>query len=83
MTDPMLPEYANNPFIARLPPLMSQQEALATLTDLPAYSIAERRYPAHLRCHCIQRLARYFDPMNRHLTLEHRISALIRQGYIA
>lgn len=82
MNDPVLPEYAGNPFIARLPSPMSVHEALAALTDLPAYSPDERRYPAHLRCHCIQRLARYFDPMNRHLTLESRIGALIRQGYI-
>ncbi len=82
MTDPVLPEYAKNPFIARLPQPMSLQDAVATLTDLPAYSAAERQYPSHLRCHCIQRLARYFDPMNRHLALEQRIGALIRQGYI-
>ena len=82
MTDPVLPEYACNPFIARLPPPLSVQEALTALTDLPGYAHAERHYPAHLRCHCIQRLARYFDPMNRHLALEQRIGALIRQGYI-
>ena len=60
MTDPILPEYAGNPFIARLPPPMSVQDVLAELTDLPAYSPDERHYPAHLRCHCIRRLARYF-----------------------
>ena len=82
MTDPVLPEYAGNPFIARLPPPLSVQDALTALTDLPGYGTAERHYPAHLRCHCIQRLARYFDPMHRHLALEQRIGALIRQGYI-
>ncbi len=82
MTDPILPEYAGNPFIAHLPPPMSLQGALAALTDLQAYSPDERHYPAHLRCHCIQRLARYFDPANRHLALEGRIGALIRQGYV-
>ena len=82
MTDPILPEYAGNPFIARLPPPMSVQDVLAELTDLPAYSPDERHYPAHLRCHCIRRLARYFDPMNRHLALEGRIGALIRHSYI-
>lgn len=42
----------------------------------------ERKFPAHLRCQCILRLARYFDPLDRHLQLEFRISALIRQGYV-
>lgn len=82
MSDPALPEYAGNPFIAQLPPPLSVREALIALTDLPAYNVVERQYPSHLRCHCIQRLARYFDPMNRHLALEQRVGALIRQGYI-
>lgn len=77
-----LSEYADNPFIARLPPPLSVAEALDALTELPSYDPTERGYAAHLRCHCIQRLARYFDPMNRHLVLEQRIGALIRQGYI-
>ncbi len=38
VTDPQLPEYANNPFIARLPSPMSVREALAALADLPAYA---------------------------------------------
>lgn len=80
--DPVLPEYRDNPFIACLPAPLSVPDALAKLTDLPPYSEAERQYPAHLRCHCIQRLARYFDPLSRHLSLEQRIGALIRQGYV-
>lgn len=32
--------------------------------------------------HYIQRLARYFDPLTRHLSLEQRIGMLIRQGYV-
>lgn len=82
MPDRDLPEYANNPFIACLPRPLSTEEALKALTDFPTYDPAERRYPAHLRCHCVQRLRRYFDPMARHLTLEERVGALIRQGYI-
>lgn len=80
--DPILTEYRDNPFIACLPPPLSVSEALAKLTDLPSYSEAERQYPAHLRCHCIQRLGRYFDPLSRHLSLEQRIGTLIRQGYV-
>ena len=78
MSEPILSEYADNPFICSLPPPMSVNDALSVLTDLPAYSASERTYPAHLRCHCIQRLGRYFDPMSRHLALEQRIGVLIR-----
>lgn len=80
--EPLLPEYAGNPFIARLPPPLSATSAIEALTDLPEFEHKERLYPAHLRIHCIQRLARYFDPLSRHLALEQRVGALIRQGYI-
>lgn len=78
-----LPEYRDNPFIERLPPILSTAEALGQLTDLPQFDKAELRFPAHLRAHCVQRLGRYFDPLDRHLVLEARFSMLIRQGYLA
>ncbi|CAO3424428.1 ATP-binding protein [Azospirillum argentinense] len=77
-----LPEYRDNPFISALPPILSTVEALERLTDLPRFDEAERRYPAHLRAHCVQRLGRYFDPLDRHLLLESRFSMLVRQGYL-
>jgi len=82
MTDPSLPEYAGNPFIAALPPPLGTSEAFTALMDLPGHDPKERGYPAHLRCHCVQRHMRYFDPLSRHLELESRIGFLIRQGYI-
>ncbi|MFD1627711.1 hypothetical protein [Azospirillum griseum] len=77
---PELPEYRDNPFINRLPPVLSIPDALRNLTQLPLHREEERQYPAHLRCHCLQRLGRYFVPLERHLQLEVRLSALIRQG---
>ncbi len=79
---PDLPEYRQNPFISRLPPVLAVEDALSALTDLPVYQDEERRYPAHLRSHCILRLGRYFDPMERQLQLESRFAALLRQGYV-
>lgn len=79
---PELPEYRDNPFINRLPSVLSIPEALRNLTQLPLHRDEERQYPAHLRCHCLQRLGRYFVPLERHLQLEVRLSALIRQGYV-
>lgn len=79
---PELPEYRDNPFINRLPPVLSIPDALRNLTQLPLHREEERQYPAHLRCHCLQRLGRYFVPLERHLQLEVRLSALIRQGYV-
>ena len=79
---PELAEYDDNPFISRLTSILPIDVALRKLTDLPKYEEAERLYPPHLRAHCVQRLTRYFDPLERHLILEFRLSALLRQGYI-
>lgn len=79
---PNLPEYQDNPFISCLPPILSIQGAITALTNLPTYRQEERGYPPHIRSHCLQRLARCFVPFERHLSLEGRLSALIRQGYV-
>ncbi|KJS36238.1 MAG: transposition protein C [Rhodospirillaceae bacterium BRH_c57] len=88
MTEPTssineLPEYRDNPFIARLPALMSVQEVWTALADPPIHREEERLYPAHVRVQCIQRLGRYFEPLQRHLQLEETFSILLRQGYIS
>ena len=79
---PMLPEYQNNPFIAKLPPLLSQQDMLKALGSIPELNERERSYPAQLRKHCIMRLGRYFEPLERQLQLAERFGMLLRQGYI-
>lgn len=78
----ILPEYRDNPFIARLPSLLSTREAYSALTALPLLEERERQYPDHIRAHCIARLLRYFEPLEQHLQLEERFSILVRQGYI-
>ncbi len=79
---PPLPEYRDNPFIARLPAILSPRQSARALIDLPAYSEAERSYPAHFRFHCLQRLTTYFDPLPQQIELELLMSMLIRQGYL-
>ena len=78
----VLPEYADNPFIARLPALRAPLDALGALTEMPAHAESQRQWPAHVRTHCVLRLGRYFDPNERHVALEQRLGAMIRQGYI-
>ena len=77
-----LPEYANNPFIECLPPLLTKHEQLEALAVKPMYDAKERLYPAHLRKHCLLRLGRYFEPLERQLQLAERFGILLRQGYI-
>ena len=77
-----LPEYASNPFIAAMPPLMSTRELVKALSSPPHFDAKERSYPATLRKHCVLRLGRMFHPMARQIQLAERIGMLIRQGYI-
>jgi hypothetical protein len=77
-----LAEYQDNPFIAKLPPLLSQRDMLMALASCPEINVRERSYPAQLRKHCIMRLGRYFEPLERQLQLAERFGMLLRQGYV-
>lgn len=77
-----LPEYERNPFIARLPSLQTQLQLQNSMAARPQFNVQERAYPASLRKHCIMRLGRYFEPLERQLQLAERFGMLLRQGYI-
>jgi hypothetical protein len=75
-------EYKGNPFIEALPPILSLAESVDVLTVTPGFNEAERELDSHYRFHCVQRLFRYFQPLDTHLDIEQRISRAIRQGYV-
>jgi len=77
-----LREYEDNPFIAELPSLLSQRELVRALASRPEFNEQERNYPTQLRKHCIMRLGRYFEPLERQVQLAERFGMLLRQGYI-
>lgn len=77
-----LPEYDENPFISELPPILPQEDILNDLAVRPEFSDQERAYPTHIRKHCIMRLSRYFEPMDRQIQLAERFDMLLRQGYV-
>ncbi|WBX95215.1 ATP-binding protein [Pseudoxanthomonas mexicana] len=77
-----LPEYARNPFIAKLPSLKTQKAMYKDLLAEPLFDERECEYPPHLRKHCIARLAKCFLPQARQVELADRFSLLLRQGYL-
>lgn len=77
-----LSEYADNPFIARLPRLVSQKDLYQQLNDPPTWSGQECHLPSFIRKHCIARLANCFFPQSRQVSLAERLGLLIRQGYV-
>lgn len=80
--DPVIGEYADNPFISKLPRLQKTVERVKQLRQAPAFDEAEAAYPPHVRKHCVLRLTRFFEPVERQLMLADRFDLLLRQGYI-
>lgn len=76
-------DYKGNPLIEALPNIVSKFEAMDQLAVYPYYDENERNLESHYRCHLIQRLFQYFQPLGNHLDLYNRISIILRQGYIA
>ncbi|TCW31809.1 ATP-binding protein [Gulbenkiania mobilis] len=77
-----LPEYRDNPFIARLPSILSTADSVQALGVPAIHEDAERNYPDHIRAHCLLRLKRFFEPLEQHLALEQHFAMLLRQGYV-
>jgi len=77
----MLPEHAQNPFVAALGPIRDYWGDVDLFERKPDISDAERRLPAHLRRYCILRLLDLNVPLARQVELAERIGMLIRKGY--
>lgn len=76
-------DYNNNPLIAALPPLMSQEEIIKRLTYKVAYSENERNYTEEERWHLTNNILKFFQPLGLHVELSFRFSSMIRAGYEA
>ncbi|MBL8203479.1 MAG: ATP-binding protein [Blastocatellia bacterium] len=81
--DPLLRDYRGNPMIEALPPILSKDEFVKKVSSYPTFDETEKLLPAEIRMHCVYRLTRYFQPLDRHIILEQKLTQLIRQGYIA
>lgn len=78
-----LDEYANNPFIEALPELFDENEVIKQFTIYPSIKEEERRKRVVARHHMIKRLKNFVQPLEIHLDIERKLSAIIRQGYLA
>jgi NACalpha-BTF3-like transcription factor len=80
--DHKLPEYNSNPMIQALPPILSRAEFTKYVTRYPDFAPEEREFDAHYRFHCIERLSRYFDPLNKTIDLQQVVCVLLMTGYL-
>jgi len=79
--EPETADYAGNPLIEALPPVLTTEQAILGLAYYPSYDETQRFAPDHVRYHLIQNGLRFFAPLDIHLDLERRFSCLIRIGY--
>lgn len=77
-----VPEFAGNPLIEALPPILSDEGWAELLGSYPLIHESERELPVHLRSYLVMRLQRYFLPLPRHMELAQRIGLLLRNGYV-
>lgn len=81
-SDQIVQDYESNPLIEALPPIFTEDDVIEHLSVIPSYDEKERTLNANYRFHCVQRMFQYFQPFEKHLDLEQRISRAIRQGYL-
>ncbi|QHA90172.1 ATP-binding protein [Bacillus sp. N1-1] len=75
-------DYKGNPLIEALPPILQEDDVIEQISVFPPYNEKERSLDSSYRYHCVQRLFQYFQPFEKHLDLEQRLSRAIRQGYL-
>lgn len=81
---PSFGEYSGNPFIEALPPIMQEiADIKANLIGKVDYNPEDILRSKNERIHLTSQLIhQFFQPITRHISLESKISILIRQGYI-
>ncbi|MCB0190753.1 MAG: ATP-binding protein [Anaerolineae bacterium] len=80
-SEQILPMYQGYPTIEALPPILSEEQAVKKLANLPQFYPELRELSAELRFHAIQDIENLFVPLFKHTELEQRISRVIRSGY--
>lgn len=75
-------EYANNPLIEALPPILSEEEAAKSIAHFPASPHTELSLPREVRLHCVDRLKTLVQPLPIHIELESAVSSILRSGYV-
>ncbi|MCV4289027.1 ATP-binding protein [Pseudomonas capsici] len=82
-TQQFISEYAGNPLIEALPPILNETAAAELISNFPQpVAPEELDLDGATRIHCIERLRTVVQPFLLHLELESMFSLLIRRGYV-
>lgn len=73
--------YAGNVLITGLGPLLSREQRIAKLIELPPYPKGLENAPRHVRIHYLMRLFDFYAPLLQGERLAESIDLMIRRGY--
>ena len=75
--------YDDNPFIEALPPILEPKDVSAILKGKVRFAESDKNATATIRSHMLVGLmSDFFQPINRHIELEKRLSMMLRTGYV-
>ena len=75
--------HRHNCFIEALPKSLTEEQVIKAITREPYYDESERQLPLLQRIHSVSRVTNCFFPMFEHVTLEQKISSIIRDSYFS
>jgi hypothetical protein len=76
--------YGDNPLITQLPPILDTRSVIKHLRGKMRFLPEQRFFAQQERIHLIAQLPHdFFQPLTKHLSLEQKISIMIRQGYVS
>jgi hypothetical protein len=79
--DQVLEDFANNPLLEALSPILLGDEPTRQLGRYPAYKEEDRNLPPELRYHLTKKVRQFFQPFPIHLDLRQRFDSMLRSGY--
>lgn len=75
--------YKGNPFIEALPAVLEPEQVSKKLKGVVDCYDSDKQASSSVRGHLISQLMnQFFQPINRHIDLEKKLSIMIREGYI-
>lgn len=75
--------YKGNPFIEALPGILEPEQVVKKLKGSIKLNHSDCQASSSIRAHLIsQMMGLFFQPINRHIDLEKKLSIMIREGYV-
>jgi hypothetical protein len=77
-----LPQFKGNPLIEALPPAMTDEQLLESLTLQPDFHADQREWTTHERLQMLPTLQNFMIPLTRHTELARAMDSILRAGYV-